>query len=151
MARMNEVIGFLNLISKETLTLKQKEYLQRTKNSGQYLLNLIDEILQFSEQEKGQVIDQKVVFDLIDTCHQIIEMVIPLSQQKNLDLHFDYSQLIPTEWVRDQPKIKQVLVNLLGNAIKFTNRGKISLDFLQINTGINLAIENIEDILERFT
>ena len=53
--------------------------------------------------------------------------------------------------MRDQPKIKQVLVNLLGNAIKFTNRGKISLDFLQINTGIDLAIENIEDILERFT
>ena len=60
-------------------------------------MNLIDEILQFSEQEKRQVIDQKVVFDLIDTCHQITEMVIPLSQQKNLDLHFDHSQPIPTE------------------------------------------------------
>ena len=51
----------------------------------------------------------------------------------------------------DQPKIKQVLVNLLSNAIKFTNRGKISLKFLQINTGIDIAIENIEDIFERFT
>lgn len=51
---MNKVIGFLNLISTETLTLKQKEYLQRAKNSGQYLLNLIDEILQFSEQEKDK-------------------------------------------------------------------------------------------------
>ncbi|MAP91736.1 hypothetical protein CMK15_09295, partial [Candidatus Poribacteria bacterium] len=49
------------------------------------------------------------------------------------------------------PKIKQVLVNLLSNAIKFTNRGKISLKFLQINTGIDIAIENIEDIFERFT
>ena len=96
-APMNEVIGFLNLISKETLTLKQKEYLQRAKNSGQHLLNLMDEILQFSEQEKGKVIGQKVVVDLIDTCHQIIEMVIPLSQQKNLDLHFDHSQPIPTK------------------------------------------------------
>ena len=51
----------------------------------------------------------------------------------------------------DQPKIKQVLVNLFSNAIKFTNRGKISLKFLQINTGIDIAIENIEDIFERFT
>ena len=97
LAPMNRVIGFLNLISKETLTLKQKEYLQRAKNSGQHLMNLIDEILQFSEQEKRQVISQKVVFDLIDTCHQIIEMVIPLSQQKNLDLHFDHSQPILTK------------------------------------------------------
>ena len=53
--------------------------------------------------------------------------------------------------MRDQPKIKQVLVNLFSNAIKFTNRGKISLKFLQINTGIDIAIENIEDIFERFT
>ena len=51
----------------------------------------------------------------------------------------------------DQPKIKQVLVNLFSNAIKFTNRGKISLKFLQINTEIDIAIENIEDIFERFT
>ena len=87
-APMNEVIGFLNLISKETLTLKQKEYLQRTKNSGQYLLNLIDEILQFSEQEKGQVIDQKVVFDLIDTCHQITENGYPLIPTKEFRLTF---------------------------------------------------------------
>ena len=148
---MNGVIGSLNLISEDKLDTEERKHLQRARSSGQYLLTVIDEILQFSELEQGEINYQQQAFDLINTCQQVLQMILPLSQQKNLDLNLDYPFAISADWVGDQQKIKQVLVNLLGNAIKFTNRGKISLDFLQINTEIDIAIENIEDIFERFT
>ena len=157
---MNGVIGSLNLISEDKLDTEERKHLQRARSSGQYLLTVIDEILQFSELEQGEITYQQQPFDLINTCQQVLQMILPLSQQKNLDLNLDYPFAISADWVGDQQKIKQVLVNLLGNAIKFTTEGEINLKLRPISTGIRIEVtdtgigiseEQKETIFESFT
>ena len=94
---MNGVIGSLNLISEDKLDTEERKHLQRARSSGQYLLTVIDEILQFSELEQGQITYQQQPFDLINTCQQVLQMILPLSQQKNLDLNLDYPFAISTD------------------------------------------------------
>ena len=130
---MNGVIGSLDLIDEEELDSEKREHLKRAKNSGQHLLTVINEILQFYELEEGKITYQKESFDLINTCHQMIEIVLPLSQQKNTELNLDYSPVISGGCLGDQQKIKQVLLNLLGNAIKFTSEGEVKLKFRRIS------------------
>ena len=156
---INGVIGSLNLIDQQKLDAAEWEHLQRAKSSGQHLLTVINEILQFSALDQGQFSYQQHPFDLIDTCQQVLQIVLPLSQQKNLQLHLDYPFTMSSEWLGDQQKIKQVLVNLLGNAIKFTSQGEVKLKLRQISTGIRIEVtdtgigiaeEQIETIFESF-
>ena len=90
----------------------------------------------------------------------MIEIVLPLSQQKNIELNLDYSPVISGGWLGDQQKIKQVLLNLLGNAIKFTSDGEVKLKLRQISqgirieitdTGIGISEEQIKTVFESFT
>ncbi len=157
---MNGVIGSLDLIDEEELDSEKREHLKRAKNSGQHLLTVINEILQFYELEEGKITYQQQSFDLINTCHQVIEIVLPLSQQKNTELNLDYSPVISGGWLGDQQKIKQVLLNLLGNAIKFTSEGEVNLKLRQISQGIRIEVtdtgigipkDQIENIFESFT
>jgi len=157
---MNGVIGSLDLIDEEELDSEKREHLKRAKNSGQHLLTVINEILQFYELEEGKITYYQQSFDLINTCHQVIEIVLPLSQQKNIELNLDYSPVISGGWLGDQQKIKQVLLNLLGNAIKFTSEGEVNLKLRQISQGIRIEVtdtgigipkDQIENIFESFT
>ena len=134
------VIGSINLIDELKLDGQQLQHLQRAKTSAQYLLNMVNEILQFAELEKGQITYQKLPFNLIEICQQVLEIVLPLSQQKNLDLNLNYRSTFPVGWVGDQHKIRQVLINLLGNAIKFTHQGEISLGLQQTSQGVRIEV-----------
>ena len=134
------VIGSINLIDEHKLDGQQLQHLQRAKTSAQYLLNMVNEILQFAELEKGQITYQKLPFNLIEICQQVLEIVLPLSQQKNLDLNLNYRSTFPVGWVGDQHKIRQVLINLLGNAIKFTHQGEISLGLQQTSQGVRIEV-----------
>ena len=154
------VMGSINLIDKHKLDGQQLQHLQRAKTSGQHLLNMVNEILQFTELEKGQITYQQLPFNLIETCQQVLEIVLPLSQQKNLDLNLNYQSTFPVGWVGDQHKIRQVLINLLGNAVKFTFQGEISLGLQQTSkgvrievadTGIGIEEDQIKPIFEPFT
>ena len=134
------VIGSINLIDEHKLDGQQLQHLQRAKTSAQYLLNMVNEILQFAELEKGPITYQKLPFNLIEICQQVLEIVLPLSQQKNLDLNLNYRSTFPVGWVGDQHKIRQVLINLLGNAIKFTHQGEISLGLQQTSQGVRIEV-----------
>ena len=134
------VMGSINLIDEYKLDDQQLQHLQRAKTSAQYLLNMVNEILQFAELEKGQITYQKLPFNLIEICQQVLEIVLPLSQQKNLDLNLNYRSTFPVGWVGDQHKIRQVLINLLGNAIKFTHQGEISLGLQQTSQGVRIEV-----------
>ena len=134
------VMGSINLIDEHKLDGQQLQHLQRAKTSAQYLLNMVNEILQFAELEKGQITYQKLPFNLIEICQQVLEIVLPLSKQKNLDLNLNYRSTFPMGWVGDQHKIRQVLINLLGNAIKFTHQGEISLGLQQTSQGVRIEV-----------
>ena len=136
------VMGSINLIDEHKLDGQQLQHLQRAKTSAQYLLNMVNEILQFAELEKGQITYQKLPFNLIEICQQVLEIVQPLSQQKNLDLNLNYRSTFPEGWVGDQHKIRQVLINLLGNAIKFTHQGEISLGLQQTSQGVRIEVSD---------
>ena len=97
---------------------------------------------------------------MINVCREIIEIVLPLSQQKNIELNLDYSPVISGGSLGHQQKIKQVLLNVLGNAIKFTSEGEVKLKLRQISSGIRIEVtdtgigipkDQIENIFESFT
>jgi CheY-like chemotaxis protein len=157
---MNGVIGSLNLINWEKLDSEEQQHIDRAKNSGQHLLTVINEILQFSELETGQITYQSDPFDLVQTCQQVLEILLPLAQQKGIQLNLDYPLMISGGWLGDQQKIKQVMLNLLGNAIKFTVVGEVKLKLSTTSngirveitdTGIGIAEDQIENIFESFT
>ena len=157
---MNGVIGSLNLINVKKLDPREREHLQRAKNSGQYLLTIINEILQFTELNAGKITYQQDPFDLVEACQQILEILLPLCQQKGIQLKLDYPFMMPARWLGDQQKTKQVLLNLVANAIKFTMVGEVKLKLRTTNhgiraeiidTGIGIAEDQIENIFESFT
>tara|TARA_B100000029_G_scaffold394077_1_gene391497 strand:- start:728 stop:1789 length:1062 start_codon:yes stop_codon:yes gene_type:complete len=146
-------------MSEEKLDTEEQQHLQRAKRSGQHLLSVINEILQFSALEEGSITYQQYPFNLVETCQRVLDMLLPLSQQKNLDLQLNYPSTIVGDWIGDEQKIKQVLVNLLGNAIKFTAEGEVQLKLKHVNygirievidTGIGIAQQQIETIFESF-
>ena len=157
---MNGVIGSLDLIDQQTLNSEQKEHINRAKNSGQHLLTVIDEVLQFSELEDGKTTYHQQPFDLVQTCQQVRQILFPLSQQKGIQLNLDYPFTMSGGWLGDQQKIKQVLLNLVANAIKFTMVGEVKLKLSTSNsgvraeitdTGIGIPKDQIENIFESFT
>ncbi|MDP7000109.1 MAG: histidine kinase dimerization/phospho-acceptor domain-containing protein, partial [Candidatus Poribacteria bacterium] len=135
---MNGVIGSLGLINWEKLDSEELQHIDRAKNSGQHLLTVINEILQFSELETGQITYQPDPFDLVQTCQQVLEILLPLSQQKGIQLNLDYPLMISGGWLGDQQKIKQVILNLVANAIKFTIVGEVKLKLSTTSNGIRV-------------
>ena len=157
---MNGVIGSLDLIDQQTLNPEQRQHIERAKHSGRHLLTVINEILQFSELDTGQITYQLDPFDLVQTCQQVLEILRPLSQQKNIQLNLDYPLIVSGGWLGDQQKIKQVILNLVANAIKFTLVGEVKLNLSTTShgiraeitdTGIGIAEDQIEHIFESFT
>ena len=153
-------IGSLDLIDQQTLNSEQKDHINRAKNSGQHLLTVINEILQFSELDTGQITYQQKTFDLIQTCQQVLDILRPLSQQKNIQLNLDYPLMMSGGWLSDQQKIKQVILNLVANAIKFTLVGEVKLKLSTTSngiraeitdTGIGITEDQIENIFESFS
>ena len=157
---MNGVIGSLDLINWEKLDSEEQQHIDRAKNSGQHLLTVINEILQFSELEDDKTTYHQQPFDLVQTCQQVLEILLPLSQQKGIQLNLDYPLMMSGGWLGDQQKIKQVILNLVANAIKFTMVGEVKLKLsttsngirvVVTDTGFGIAEDQIENIFESFT
>ena len=141
---INGILGMLELLNDMGLTRKQAEYIETAENSGESLLKLIDEILDFSKNESGQSSLQVKTFSLPKILEDVVSLLSPQAQQKQLDIAYINSVDAPTNLIGDGEKIKQVLLNLSGNAIKFTKSGDI---------GIDVSVKEIEQdrILLRFS
>ena len=158
--RMTGVIGSLDLTTLEKIDSEEQQHIERAKNSGQHLLTVINAILQFSELEDNKTTYQKYPFDLVQTCQQVLEILLPLSQQKAIQLNLDYPFMMSGGWLGDQQKVKQVLLNLIANGIKYTTVGEVKLKLSTSNnriraeitdTGIGIAENQMENIFESFT
>ncbi|GGH29712.1 response regulator [Sphingobacterium alkalisoli] len=162
---LNGVIGFSDLLLKTPLNDVQVQYLNYINESGNSLLNIINDILDFSKIESGKLelfIDK---FNVYDLAHQVINVILYQAQRKEVELLLNIEQGLPAFIWIDEPRIKQILINLLGNAVKFTEQGEIELKIEKIHcdsstltlrfsvrdTGIGIPLSKQQRIFDAFT
>lgn len=125
---MNGVIGMTSLLSKTKLTDEQLDYVNTIRNSGDALLTIINDILDFSKVESGRMELELHPFDIRQCVEDVVELFWPKCAQKGVDLTYTVSPNINHKVFGDVTRIRQILVNLVGNAIKFTEEGGIHID-----------------------
>ena len=125
---MNGVLGMAQLLADTELKEDQKEYLGVIMNSGNMLLSIINDILDFSKIEAGKMELEEAPFNLEQTAYSITQMLSPKAEEKGIEALFNFSGNCPRHVIGDVGRLRQVLVNLYGNAIKFTNQGHVVLD-----------------------
>ena len=162
---MNAIMGIAELLAKTPLSPEQDKYVQIFRRAGDNLLNLINDILDLSKVEASQLEIEHTGFSLSDLTSRLMEMVAPRAQEKRLTLECEIAPNVPTDLIGDPTRIRQVLLNLVGNAIKFTVTGGVSLRitrdegapvpgtlrFTITDSGIGIPSPTLARIFERFT
>jgi len=162
---MNAILGLSHLAQQTVLTPRQKDYLNKLDRSAQSLLMIINDILDFSKIEAGKVDIQKTAFALSSVFDNITSILAFRAQEKNIELLFDRGFTTPHFLVGDAVRLQQVLVNLAGNALKFTGQGDVivsvypvhedatsaELHFEVKDTGIGISREDQQKLFEPFT
>ncbi len=120
---LNGVLGFIELLSNTELTEEQAEYIDNIKNSAQSLLEIISDILDFSKIERGKLELEYVEFNLVDMAKSVMDIFVPRAEKKRIDLLMYVDPRINSTVMGDPLRIKQVLINFISNAIKFTDSG----------------------------
>lgn len=124
---MNGVLGMLQLVQSTDLSKEQKEYVDIALSSGDHLLDLINDILDFSKIEQGNIVLEQKFFDLHGSLKRVEDGFKSIALQKNLKFKVDIDAIKNLKVKGDETRLHQILVNLLGNAIKFTRKGYIGL------------------------
>src|SRR5437764_193772 len=124
---MNAIIGIADLLAKTQLSPEQSKYVQIFRRAGDNLLHLIDDILDLSKVESSQIELERAGFSLNDLLEKVTEMVAIRADEKGLALVCEIAPNVPTDLIGDPTRLRQVLLNLLGNAIKFTESGEVAL------------------------
>lgn len=122
---LNAIIGATGLLKDTTLDTRQREYVEMARMSGGVLLDLINDILDFSKIEAGRLDLERQAFNLRVCVEESLDLVANRAQEKGLELAYSYDPQLPTYFVGDTARIRQILVNLLSNAVKFTARGEV--------------------------
>ena len=162
---MNAIVGMADLLSETPLNEDQREYVQIFRDAGSNLLSLINDVLDLSKIEAGHLDLDLVDFDLNDLVQRAAELVAVRAAEKNLELAYQIQPDVPTSLVGDPNRLRQVLLNLLGNAIKFTDQGEVVLRverdpqtegpgnvlFTVRDTGIGIPTDKLAIIFEGFT
>lgn len=130
---MNAVIGISELLLDTNLTTYQREYLEMVLSSGESLLELINDILDFSKIEAGKFELDPQPFELRDVAGDTIRVLAVRAHDKKLELAFSVASDVPDFLIGDRHRLRQIIVNLLGNAIKFTHEGEVVLDISLIS------------------
>ena len=124
---LNGIIGFTDLLQDSNLDIEQRDYLHTIKDSGEMLLTIINDILDFSKIEAGHIELEHIEFDPEVLAYNVCDMIRPRISSKPIELMCNISDNIPSELTGDPHRTRQVLVNLMGNASKFTETGEIEL------------------------
>jgi len=166
---MNAILGMADVLSETPLNPDQLRYVQTMQANGDALLLLVNEILDLAKVESGQLELERVEFDLIDLIERILETFALKARAKGLKLNRRIAPDLPRNWIGDPLRIRQILINLIGNAVKFTERGEItvSVDWMSAisessvartrvrfsiaDTGIGIAPASLDSIFSTFT
>jgi two-component system sensor histidine kinase/response regulator len=161
---MNAIIGMADLLWDSPLDPEQREYVRIFRRAGNNLLDLINDILDLSKIESGSIEIAKIEFDLSDVVQRSVEIAAVRAHEKGLELVSHIASDVPLDLVGDPGHVRQVLINLLGNAVKFTEHGEVllrierdpqsetagGLRFSVSDTGIGIPSEQQEMIFESF-
>ena len=132
---MNGVVGMAELLADGVLTEEQQLYVDTIRNSGAALLTIINDVLDYSKIEADKLVLHPEPFDLERAIHEVVMLLSPGARDKGLDLVVDYDLFLPTMLVGDPGRIRQVLTNLVGNAVKFTASGHVLVRVTGITDG----------------
>ena len=122
---MNAVVGLTGLLWDTTLNDEQRDYVRTIRDSGEQLLSLISDILDFSKIEAGRLELELETFDLVALVEGVVDLLAERASAKQLELLTDLAPFVTGRWRGDPTRLRQVLINLIGNAIKFTDRGEV--------------------------
>jgi len=159
---MNALLGMAELLSETPLNDEQREYVRRFQRAGDNLLNIINDILDFSKVEAGQIELENIAFNLADVVAEAIEIAGVRARAKGLEVSSRIHQDVPPHLIGDPGRLRQILLNLLGNAAKFTERGELTvrvevdaapatLHFAVADTGIGIPAERLSSIFDSFS
>lgn len=161
---MNAIIGYADVLQSTPLSNEQKEYLDAITSAGENLLVIINDILDFSKIESGTVTLEKNPINIPGILNTIKKLLAGKANQKQVSLNFNTENQIPQWVIGDQVRLDQILINLVGNAIKFTGKGEVAvntrlisiennicwIEFAVRDTGIGIPVDKQEKIFERF-
>jgi PAS domain S-box-containing protein len=162
---INAVIGLTGLLLRTDLTLEQRSYVETIRNSGDSLLSVINNVLDFSKIDSGKIDLELQPFDLKACLDDSLDIVSSKASQKDLSIEYNIDANVPEMILGDAAKLKQILVNLIGNAVKFTEKGNVSmmisappdaLDNYEIHfaikdTGIGIPKDKIDQLFLSFS
>ncbi len=162
---MNAIIGFSDLLMDTELNPEQEEYVNTVKQSGDGLLGLINDILDFAKIEAGKLDIVSEPFSLTEIVKNVAAMFMKPANDKKIKLNCLIDERLPATFLGDGNRLKQILVNLVGNAMKFTSRGGVTMTmeevksrddwamvrFIVADTGIGIPLEQQNAIFEKFT
>ena len=162
---LNGIIGFTNLILKTQLTARQMDYISTIKKSSEGLLAIINDVLDFSKIEAGKLVLDKTPMNLRDLVEEVLTMMAPAGQDKGLELVSLVYSDVPPDLIGDPLRLKQIITNLVNNAIKFTNKGSVivrtmleeqkqntvTLKISVTDTGIGMTEDQQQELFRAFT
>jgi len=162
---MNGVLGMISLLLDGDLEEEQREFASTAHSSAESLLRVLNDVLDFSKLEAGRMAVEARPFDLGSVTTNVIDLLKPQAAEKNIELALRWSPLNPRTLVGDEGRLRQVLLNLAGNAVKFTSQGKVTLavhcpesssgrariKFEVEDTGIGIADEVQQQLFRKFT
>jgi signal transduction histidine kinase/CheY-like chemotaxis protein len=161
---MNGVVGMAELLCDTNLSTEQRLFAETIKSSGEALLVIINDILDYSKIEAERLTLYPEPFDLERTIHEVAMLLQPRARAKGIDLMVDFDMFLPTRYIGDPGRLRQVLTNLVGNAVKFTDKGHVLIRVVGIeyepgkqqlhvtveDTGIGIAPEHLDHIFGEF-
>ena len=162
---MNGIIGMADMLGETTLDDEQRVYIDTIRSSGEALLAIINDVLDYSKIEADKLSFKTRPFDLERCIHEVVTLLGPGAHDKKLQMAVDYDLFMPTTYIGDAGRIRQVLTNLVGNAIKFTEEGHVLIRVVGLpganddqyrvhvtveDTGIGIPADKLEDIFREF-
>lgn len=141
---MNGIFGFIELLQSTNLSLEQKEFIREAKSASEILLHIINDILDFSKIEARKLIMEKIRFNLRTTIEDAVSLLAPKAAEKGLEIYVIIKAGVPEEVIGDPSRLRQILNNLISNAVKFTENGDISITVDSLEKENEIAVINIE-------